>query len=237
MSTKDYLNMSDSALDSFMTRNLAYIADKTIAKGATPPEWMHIPSERTDEVGGKAGDFHDALEKLDGPHMDGDKQAKKDAKAALIKIWRPYKRQFLDFSPVTDADRVNMGLPLKDIIPTPINAPQLPPEFEVRYIAKGIIDVGRFRPANGAVMEDKRAYHGVAIHCGIMNATPQNSRFNVTAVPLTGYDLPYSEFCRTKWRRFGFSGESGARLFICAQYESAKAQKGPFGAVVEVVIP
>ena len=192
----DIIPSNPAAFNQFFVNLVGYLQRKT--QGSNPA-WGFIPSDALTELENDLADWKTAYEPTLASHTPEQGRQMRRVQAEKTKNIRNFRNRFLRFEPqVTDEDKDLMGLPIEDRIPTPINAPQLPPAFDVRYPAKGLVDVGALRPANDAVMEDERAYHGVAIHVGILDATPQNSGFAIAAVPKTGSDLPYSEFCRTR---------------------------------------
>ncbi|MDR0642051.1 MAG: hypothetical protein LBG07_06300, partial [Treponema sp.] len=57
-------------------------------------------------------------------------------------------------------------------------------------------------------------------------------------VPLDGDDLPHSVFTRKKKYRFDFLEEDrGKTVYFCLRYENSKGEVGPWGSVIQAIIP
>ena len=53
-----------------------------------------------------------------GPHTPAQKVERNEARRAAEAVIRPFVQRYLMWPPVTDADRTNMNLPIRDTIPT-----------------------------------------------------------------------------------------------------------------------
>jgi hypothetical protein len=63
-------------------------------------------------------------------------------------------------------------------------------------------------------------------------------RFHIAEAPLTGEDLPFSEFTRKRTYRADFSeADRGKTVYFCLMYENGKGNSGPWGPILQAIIP
>jgi hypothetical protein len=113
---RNFIPRRDSDFDPWFKNLCQYAALKC---GGSPPDWNHIPQADLDALNASYAAWHTAYSAVLQPHSDVDIAAKTAARAEAEKVIRPFKRRFLDDPPVTDADRVAMGLHVKDHTRTP----------------------------------------------------------------------------------------------------------------------
>jgi hypothetical protein len=172
-----------------------------------------------------------------GPHTPVDTLAKNNEKKAAKKMARAFVNQYLRFLPVTDEDRLAMGIPNHDTKPTPVPAPTSQAEADLVFPGIHMVELVKIRKV-GNISDDPRSDYGVSIHYGILDAV--NSEWRIASPPASGKDLPYDVFTRAKKMLFDFEGESGNTIYFCLRYENQKGGKkgwGPFGPVLHAVIP
>jgi hypothetical protein len=95
--------------------------------------------------------YRSALAAYQDPnHGKIDTLNKNETKKTLLSSLRTYIQGFIARNPeVTDEDRERMGLPLRDIIPTPHPAPEIKPEAEAVPSGKGRHTVTALNPRTG----------------------------------------------------------------------------------------
>ncbi|MCL2233636.1 MAG: hypothetical protein FWB99_11245 [Treponema sp.] len=106
---KDYVPRRDADFSSWFTNIHEYVKNKTSGKDAP---WKHIPGEYLDELGAAWNSWISAYQAIQHPHTDGQTTVKSQARVHAEKIIRVFVKRFLHWPPVTDEDRVNMGLPV-----------------------------------------------------------------------------------------------------------------------------
>jgi hypothetical protein len=77
----------------------------------------------------------------------------------------------------------------------------------------------------------------VRIYFGFSSPSGEKFPFHPAKVPKKGNDLLYSIFTKKKKKRFDFEGESGNTVYFCLRYENSKGDVGPFGPMLQAVIP
>jgi hypothetical protein len=77
----------------------------------------------------------------------------------------------------------------------------------------------------------------VRIYFGFSGPPSEKYPFRLTQAPKRGEELPYSVFTKKKNKRFDFEGESGNTVYFCLRYENSKGEAGPFGPILQAVIP
>ena len=221
MSTKKYIPRGDLNLLVWAEKLEAYAAANYQRWKVAAPE--HILGEALSLYQNKIGDTND-------PNRGKiDIFAKNEAKKALIKACREYIQGFLAKNRfVTPEDRVTMGIPIYDTIPTPVLEPTSRATASVVYKDAGILEL-HIKPVVSE-SSDKRAEYGVRIYSGVFAESD--------AQPASGKDLPRSQFTRRKKELFIFQPEqSGKRAFFCLRYENSKGKSGPWGPLVSALIP
>jgi hypothetical protein len=202
------------------------------------------PKATSWKVPAPSGDMSDAIESFDfalqkatAPNSGRvDTMAKNKARAALVRECRTYVQGFLARNPfVTDIDRENMGITVRDTIPTNIPPPLIPVEGELHFPAQAIVEVRNIRPLGGVPVSLSK--HGVRIYYGVLGDSDDVDKFRLSARPQTGSDLPHSVFTRRRSRKFVFERDSGREVFFCMRYENAKGETGPWGVMLSAFIP
>ena len=110
-----FIPRSDAEFNDWFSNLVNYVVSKT--SGPTPA-WDHIPVRHVFELVAALDDWRANYTPTLGPHTPADIAAKNDSRRRSERIIRPFVRRFLHFEPVTNADRVNMRIPLHDKIRT-----------------------------------------------------------------------------------------------------------------------
>jgi len=110
-SHRDYVPRNPAQFNSFMVNLIDYVSKKITA-------WGNIPQARFDELEGAYGAFRTAFDYTQGPHTPAQNLARVEAQAECTRLLRAFVNQFLRFPPVTNVDRVEMGVPNHDTIRT-----------------------------------------------------------------------------------------------------------------------
>ena len=162
-------------------------------------------------------------------------QQTRDAKAKLIKELRAFVQGFLARNPyMTPADRVLLGLPAPDTIPTNVPPPGIPPTGVFAYPAQGLVEIAKITSV--AEPADARAKYGVRIYYGVLGEPSDSNPLRIGKRPTNGDALPHSVFTRRKRYRFDFTGEKGKEVFFCLRFENSKGQAGPWGEIMSTFI-
>ena len=243
--TKDWLP-SRRADQLTMAKNWLTIFDEVVTPGTVPvtksTEWG-IPA---DPIAG----LHTAIEAADAvlvlaqskeTRTEVVSQACKTAFEALVKVMRDIKARHFFVPPLSDADLVSLGLKPKDTIPSHIGPPVCQVGIITFYPGKNLIGY-RLEPLPGHNLDD-RADYGFAFHYGVLppgGATPeqQMEKQYLMREPQSPEELSKSHFSRRRKDVLTLPYEtSGMRLYACVRYENQKGDVGPWGPVVNAVIP
>jgi hypothetical protein len=81
--------------------------------------WEHIPQTALARLTTLYDDWCEAYEKIKGPHTPVDTEKKNEARKAAKTYLSEFIARYLVWDPVTDADRLAMGMPLRDRVNTP----------------------------------------------------------------------------------------------------------------------
>jgi hypothetical protein len=108
---RDYIPQNAAQFNSFMQNILHYVSKMK-------QEWGHIPDEPVANLETLYAGFKTAFEATIGAHTPPQTLARNETQAECIKALRAFVNQYLRFPPVTNVDRVEMGVPNHDTIRT-----------------------------------------------------------------------------------------------------------------------
>ncbi|MDR2447286.1 MAG: hypothetical protein LBD58_08380 [Treponema sp.] len=127
---------------------------------------------------------------------------------------------------ITDAIRVQCGLPPKDHIRTPIGVPTTRPEFDLKIKDIRQIDVD-FWDQGGAGKAKPYGMNGAVVSWGIFDHDPADtSELNKSVLATrTPFTLEFTE------------EERGKRVYIALQWQSESGKKGRPSEILSTIIP
>ena len=166
----------------------------------------------------------------------------REAFTALTEKMRFIKNHYLLVPPLENSDIVSLGLRIKDTNPSPVPPPSGFAEADVSYPGVQTLEL-HCRPVAGQPPLDPRSdygyrvYYGVLPHGGATVEAATGPKRELMKAPLTGEDLPHSQWMRRRKERFYFTGDSGKTAWFCIRYENSKGDKGPWGPLFSAVIP
>ena len=117
----DYIPRKDADFDHWAKNFCEYTVQMT---SGTPPVWTHIPPDRVTSLVLSYRAWSAAYEATLVPHTPAATTRKNDQRAETKHVFRAFKEQYLDFNEVTDEQRRNAGVPIKDKHPTPYEKPE-----------------------------------------------------------------------------------------------------------------
>jgi len=228
MASKNFIPRNENQFSEFLCNLLMYV-DQNATK------WKHIPADRITILSNLNDAFSDLLNSTSGPRNAAQNLARREAQAEATKELRGFVNQYLRFAPVTNVDRVEMGIPNRDTIPTTIPPPTIPVTGVLSFPSIGLVEMREIRAQGDK--SDVRAKHGVRIYYGIMGEPSETNKFRIAERPKTGDDLPHSVFTRRSRQRFDFASERGREVFFCMRFENSKGEVGPWGKIISGFIP
>jgi hypothetical protein len=188
-----------------------------------------IPDDRMNELTDQKADYTkkyetalDPLTRTPGATL-ARQQAHKSYEAAL----RRFIKEFLTFnSGVTDEDRRNMGLPVRDTHLTPHPAPHHWPKISVRTTGERHITVTAKDPDTDLKKKPADAA-GIRYACQVCDTQPRDQS-----------ELHRIAVSRKVEHTFTFAeAERGKKAFFACCYENGKSQPGPWSNIIETIVP
>jgi hypothetical protein len=160
------------------------------------------------------------------PHTPVDTAAKKDVKNAGEKLVRSFVNRYLRYPPVTDGDRIAMGIPNRRGWRTHLQAPGSRPEFGL--FVKDIRCIGiRFWDKERSTRAKPHGAAGALICWAILDAPPKSIKDLVFSelATRTPYFLRFDDADRGKW------------VYIALRWQNTKGEKGPSSGIKSTVVP
>lgn len=223
-SNSDFIPAKDGEFDVWFKHLTQYVSDKT---GGTSPVWTHIPAEEVSALNHAYTAWYTAYEPSLIPHTPGITEAKNEARKTAEGVIRPFKRRYLEDPPVTDQQRIDMGLHIshhRTPVPTPDTMPELIPDTGTRRrIAVHYRDEGsthRGKPHHVTGIEVRWAFlDRPPVH---LEEELIHSTFDTRSPLILDFD----------------EADRGKRVYLAGRWEiHREGGKGPFGAVVEAIVP
>jgi hypothetical protein len=160
---------------------------------------------------------------------------------------RYIKSHYFLTPPLTDADLVSLELKPKDTTHTPVPPPVNQPGLEINKWAPHTLGFRRFTATD---LGGGEADYGIRVYYALVNigATATTERPSATrltsdvyilsAPPQTPEDLPNSFFTRRYNDLLELPPEaSGKTCYLAARFENSKGQTGPWGTMINAIIP
>ena len=216
---RDYVPSNAAQFNSFMRNLIGYVSEKM-------PVWGHIPQARFDELDEAFGAFSDAFSVTQGPHTPAQNLARREAQAECTRILRAFVNQFLRFPPVTNVDRVEMGIPNHDTVRTDhVQVPEMV-DFVIHLsnIRELVVDFWQ----QGATHKAKpTGYEGAVIIWNIGDAPPPGSHEfqDHIMASRTPFTLHFEE------------AERGKRVWIALCWQNERGFRGQWSEFKDAFIP
>jgi hypothetical protein len=188
---------------------------------------LGIPAAELTDLNSRISMAAKALDAANGEGRGPVNTAKcKAAFEAMVAKMRFIKERYFFMPPLTDADRISLGLKPKDKTRTPKAAPRGKFTGLTTRLSVGGMEF-RIQSADDVPQDAPSVVNGYSIHYGIMpNA------------PLAGEALPHEKFTRRKKERFEFSAEDrGKTVYFCIRAQNSRGEVGPWGSIFQAIIP
>ena len=214
----DYIPSNARQFSAFMRNLLEYAMKKKTA-------W-NLPQARLDTLWGLFDTFEDALNAATGAHTPAQTLARQEAQAAATAELRAFVNQFLRFPPVTNVDRVEMGVPNHDTIRTDHFVVTENVDFVIRLSAIRELVINFW--IQGA---DHRAkptgYEGAVIIWGIADAPPENPE------ELTHHIMA----SRTPFTLHFDEEERGKTVYVALAWQNERGIRGTWSEYKTAIVP
>jgi hypothetical protein len=227
MAHHDYIPQNDAEFDLFFKNLVQYVSKMcTIIPPATAPEWDHIPVAARTKLVDSYSAWYTAYVPTRTPHIPSETLTKNQAKAASCDDIRRFVNRYLRDDPVTDAQRVDMGIHNRDPHPNPKPKPPTRPEFRLAVKATRLIDV-HFKDEGSETKGKPDDYDGAVIYWAIAAApviNPEELPRSVLATR-TPHTLEFAE------------NDRGKTLSVALCWQNGKGWKGSPTEVQTAIIP
>jgi len=219
---RDYVPRRDADFNKLFINIIDYAHSKVVDDKV----WTHIPDTELQDFERAYDDWFIFYQPPLQPHFPSATTMKNDARKRNEKIARDFVQRFLYWPPVTDGDRVNMDLPLRD----PIRTPQLivteEVEFDLKLSRIRAIEV-HFRVKGAENKAKPDGYDGAVMIWDILAAPPTRPA-DLTRHTMASRTPNILEFDET---------ERGKTVYISAAWQNERGTTGPWAEVVSAVVP
>jgi hypothetical protein len=215
----DFIPRKDSEFVSWVSNFITHIAENAHAWG--------IPA---DEVAGlriTARTFTALYTQAYSPTSNSVIVAKKNAaRAALVTLIRALKNFRLENPVITDAQRIAMGLHVRDAKLSTISAPTYPPEFNIVVLDVRRLSI-RFHNQGSTSRAKPYGIIGAMIVYATLDSPPDSPSAlicNVLATR-TPYVIEFTE------------KERGKKVYVAICWVNGKGEKGPWSEIKNAIVP
>jgi hypothetical protein len=215
----DYVPQNAAQFFAFMENLLEHVRGKT-------GEWGHIPQAAFDNLLSLFGNFQTAFNDTMGPHTSAQNLARREAQAACTAALRPFVNQYLRFPPVTNVDRLEMGVPNHDTIRTDHTVVTEEVDFVIHLssIRELVID---FWVQGMAHKAKPQGYDGAVIIWGIRDKPPE-----------TPDELEHHAMAsRTPFTLHFEETERGKNVYVGLAWQNERGIIGQWSAYKSAIIP
>jgi len=216
---RDYVPHSAPQFRVFMERLIAYY---NTMKGV----WTQIPAERAQELIAAFTAFDKAFTKAVNDPTPGNNLARSEAQAECVRLLRAFVNQFLRFPPVTNVDRVEMGVPNHDTIRTDhkIVTEMVDYVLHLRNIREIMVDFW----IQGETHKAKPVgYDGAVIVWDLLDAHPEspNALNHHSMASRTPFPLHFDETDR------------GKTVYVAAAWQNERGILGQWSEIKTAIVP
>ena len=220
MPSVDYIPRNPMQYNAFVDNLTKYVA-KNIAK------WSIIPMAQFQDILDAFLEFQKIYLPLAAhPINKAQREQIRQVQAECTAKVRPFINQFLKFPPVTNADRIEMGIPNHDITRTPHTEVTALVEFEIklRSIRELLINFW----VKGASNKAKPANHdGAVIVWGILDKPPTDI-----------HDLHYHTLASRTPHALSFTeAQRGKTVYIALAWQNERGNIGHWSEILSAIVP
>jgi len=193
---RDYVPTNPAQFRVFLQNVLDHV-DSNIH--VDPPIWPLVPSDRFDVLSQKFSAFETAFNRAVSTPTPANIHARQEAQTECTRELRGFVNQFLRFPPVTNTDRIEMGIPNHDNIRTDhkIVTEMVDYVLHLRNIREIMVDFWQQGQTHKAKPD---GYDGAVIVWGILDAPPNSTDelMHHTMASRTPFALHFEETERGK---------------------------------------
>lgn len=223
MSEEHSVPRKDANFDTHYHNLVTYVMAKVMA---ATPVWTHIPKPEAEKLAADCMAWRTAYEAVKVPHVPAVTAAKNHARKTSEKTLSEFKTRYLLYPPVTDEDRIAMGMQNRDLVPTPVPRPEDIPITEVLLPKPRVLHV-RFKGEHTKRWGKPKKIHGMELAWLIADERPKKVG-----------DLVHSAFATKSPLELIFEEDQrGKRLYYAVRWETEAMKKGDFSEIYSAIIP
>ena len=220
---RDYVPHSPAQFLLFLGHLIKYVQAQL---DATPLVWTHILKERFDQLGQRYGEFSQAFANHQETPTPAMTLARNEAQAEATRELRAFVNQFLRFPPVTNVDRVEMGVPNHDTIRTDhkVVTEMVDYVLHLRNIREIMVDFW----IQGETHKAKpQGYDGAVIVWDLLDAPPENPNAlnHHSMASRTPFPLHFEE------------ADRGKTVYIAAAWQNERGILGQWSEIKTAIVP
>jgi hypothetical protein len=227
MTYKDFIPHSDSEFDPWQ--------DNLVGKVDPIAGQLGIPEATITETHTKKARWDAAYKAAKDPNTRNKVLVleKNEARADYESNLRNLNNTYLMHSPMlTDAMRLDMGLPVHKTTRTPVPPPTSMVELLLRQLGGSRVEVAFFPVSENTAARERHE----AKPFGVRGA--ELIWAILTEPPKAYEDLVHSVFDTRSPYIFQFNiSDAGKTLYVCARWENTTGQKGPWNEIKSIIIP
>ena len=160
----------------------------------------------------------------------------------LTNAMRDIKKRYFFMPPLTTTDMASLNLAVPDTNPTPVADPSGQVSATVQlvgsHLLRLIVEHVEGTPIDPKADYGSRIYWGIMPHGGGTLEQAAGKKHYLQNPPVSGEELPNSLFTKRKKEMFDFPSEdSGKKVYFCIRYENSKGKAGPWGPIINAIIP
>jgi hypothetical protein len=215
----DYLPQKDAELAVWSTNFTGKVVENA-------PLWS-IPENKTSDLQTATDKFVDLHEKVDSPEKTTVLVAEKNlAREDLVTKIRGMVGYWLKNPIITDADRIALGLHVRDSSHTSIPVPKTRPEIDI-----DVLDFRRLKIVFHDMGSNKKAkpygVNGAVIAYAILDTPPNDIAILTRSVlaTRTPHTLEFTE------------SERGKTVYVAICWQNEKGEKGPWSEIEKAIVP
>jgi len=219
----DYIPHGQAVFFNWQDNYVSVLAADSVGWGIPPADLTALQDLQTIYVAA----YHTGSKEQKLTRTSGHVQAFITAEKNYVAGIRKFNSQWITRNPlVTDAQKVDLGVTVRDTVPTRIDAVNFAPQLVVDKISGGVHTL-RFRnpedPSSKKMPKGQRIILRTAVGA---NDIPEDQ------IQWTGfltvkrflYDVHYTE------------GDKGKTAYYNAYYESNRGERGPWGDVIDAIV-
>jgi hypothetical protein len=212
-----YIPANAKDFNEFFKKIVLQVGLKT---SGTAPAWKHIPKENLDALNTAYSAWYTAFSASLGERSPSKTHARREAQKTAVSFLRGFVNRFLRYLPVTDEERIEMEIPVRDTIKTPSGIPKEKVGFTLKALDDREIAVS-FKVKGAAGRAKPRGYHGAVIAYAVLDKPPL--RYEELTRQITATRTP----CILEFDR----EEEGKRAYVALRWKNGTGKNGVWSEI------